>query len=81
MRLILCLLILWTSALPAQTASPQACWVYQTPDARFRLEVVASGLHVPVSLAFLPDRTHALLAERPTGRLSLLDLNTGATLP
>ena len=54
-----------------------SCWSYQTPDAHFQVKVVARGLSVPVSLAFLPDG-RALVAERPIGRLSLLDLRSGA---
>ena len=56
------------------------CWRYDTPDARFQAEVVARGLSVPVSLAFLPDG-RALVAERPVGRLSIVDLGTGTLTP
>lgn len=63
------------------SADPPACWIYQTADARFRLELVAKGLNVPVSLAFLPGGHLALLAERAPGRLSYLDLTSGAVTP
>lgn len=57
-----------------------SCWTYRTPDARFRAEVVARDLTVPVSIAFLPDG-RALVAERPVGRLSFVNLRTGALTP
>ncbi|HEV7703287.1 MAG TPA: PQQ-dependent sugar dehydrogenase [Gemmatimonadaceae bacterium] len=65
-------------AAPADTVG--ACWSYQTPDARFRAEIVATGLRVPVSLAFLPDG-RAIVAERPAGKLDFVDLRTGTTTP
>ncbi|HMI57214.1 MAG TPA: PQQ-dependent sugar dehydrogenase [Gemmatimonadaceae bacterium] len=57
-----------------------ACWNYRTPDASFRAEIVASGLKVPVSLAFLSDG-RALVAERPVGKLDFVDLRSGAITP
>ena len=57
-----------------------SCWTYQISDARFRAEVVARGLTVPVSIAFLPDG-RALVAERPVGRLSFVELRSGALTP
>jgi len=57
-----------------------SCWSYRSPDARFRVEVVARGLTVPVSIAFLPDG-RALVAERPVGRLSYVDPQSGALAP
>lgn len=68
------------AALHAQTTATDSvgtCWDYDTPDAHFQVEVVARGLTVPVSLAFLPDG-RALVAERPVGRLSFVDLGSGA---
>src|SRR5262249_40446369 len=50
-------------------------WNYRTPEEQFRVEVVATGLTAPVSLAFLPDGP-ALVADRPEGRLSLFDPST-----
>lgn len=46
----------------------------------FRLETVASGLGVPWAMAFVDDR-HALVSERAAGRLSLVDLESGAIVP
>jgi aldose sugar dehydrogenase len=54
-----------------------SCWSYETADAHFQVQVVARGLSVPVSLAFLPDG-RALVAERPIGRLSFVNLHSGA---
>lgn len=54
-----------------------SCWRYDTPDAHFQVQIVARGLEVPVSLAFLPDG-RAIVAERPVGRLSFVDLESGA---
>jgi glucose/arabinose dehydrogenase len=68
------------SELRAQATSTDtvgSCWSYETADAHFQVQVVARGLTVPVSLAFLPDG-RALVAERPLGRLSFVDLRTGA---
>ncbi|MDQ2768433.1 MAG: PQQ-dependent sugar dehydrogenase, partial [Gemmatimonadota bacterium] len=57
-----------------------ACWSYHSPDADFRAEVIARGLGVPVSLAFLSDG-RAIVAERPVGKLDFLDLRSGAITP
>ena len=73
----------FASKLLAQSAAPDtvgSCWTYDTPDARFRAIVVARGLTVPVSLAFLSD-TQALVAERPIGWLDYVSLRTGALTP
>jgi glucose/arabinose dehydrogenase len=42
----------------------------------FRTKVIVSGLKVPSAIAFLPDG-RALLAERATGRVSLVDVTKG----
>lgn len=75
-----CVAVEAPAELHAQAAARDSvgtCWYYDTPDAHFQVEVVARGLTVPVSLAFLPDG-RALVAERPVGRLSFVDLGTGA---
>ena len=69
-----------TRAQDAPSDTVGACWSYQTPDARFSAEIVASGLKIPVSLAFLADG-RALVAERPVGRLDFVDLRSGAITP
>jgi aldose sugar dehydrogenase len=63
------------SAQDAAVESTATSWTYVSQNARFRAEVVASGLQVPVSLSFLPDG-RMLVADRPTGQLYLLDLTT-----
>lgn len=47
---------------------------------RFRVEVVTTGVEVPSALEFLPDG-RLLLAERPSGRLSCVDLASGIRTP
>ena len=47
-------------------------WSYTTPEAKFQVEVMASGFKAPVGLSFLPDG-RLLVADRPVGRLSLFD--------
>lgn len=69
--------------LRAQELAPDSigsCWTYDTPDARFRVDVVAHGLRVPGSIAFL-SATRAFVAERQVGRLSFVDLRSGALSP
>jgi glucose/arabinose dehydrogenase len=46
----------------------------------FRIEVVAVGLEVPSGLVF-PSRTECLIAERPSGRLTRVELETGDKTP
>jgi glucose/arabinose dehydrogenase len=55
-------------------------WTYDTPDGHVRVEVVATGLAAPVSLSFLPDG-RLLIADRPVGILSVLDLATRTRTP
>ena len=42
---------------------------------RFRLETVLTGLEAPAAMTFLPDG-RLLLAERPAGRLSIVDVTS-----
>jgi glucose/arabinose dehydrogenase len=76
-----CLLALLGSAAAVQAAdSVGSKWTYTTPDAKFQVEVVASGFKAPVGLAFLPDG-RLLVADRPVGRLSVLDPATHTVTP
>jgi len=58
----------------ADSAATSSTFV--TPDLQFRADVVARGLTNPAGLSFLPDG-RLLIADRPTGELSVLDLETG----
>ncbi|MGH9601319.1 MAG: PQQ-dependent sugar dehydrogenase [Terriglobales bacterium] len=53
---------------------------FESESARYRVEVVAKGLEQPSAMIFLPDG-RALLAERRSGRVDLLDVHTGALTP
>jgi len=57
--------------------STATSWTYQSQNARFTAEVVATGLQRPVALSFLPDG-RLLVADRQIGQLSILDFGTGA---
>ena len=56
--------------------STATSWTYQSQNARFTAEVVATGLQRPVALSFLPDG-RLLVADRQIGQLSILDVRTG----
>lgn len=58
---------LW-AALPAAASSVEPA---------FRVETVVSGLAVPWAMAFV-DEARAVVSERAAGRLSLVDVSTGA---
>ena len=57
--------------------STATSWTYQSQNARFTAEVVATGLQRPVALSFLTDG-RLLVADRQIGQLSILDVGTGA---
>lgn len=67
-----------TAPLPRQPVldSVGSSWTYESEQARFRVEVIATGIRVPWGIAFLPDG-RALVTDRPVGRLELMDATTG----
>ncbi len=69
--------VVW--AAPAQDRVG-ARFTYTTPEQRFEVEVLATGLTAPVGLSFLPDG-RLLVADRPVGRLSVFDPATRALTP
>ncbi len=73
-------LTLMTLAMPAAQSPalvPRELGVFDTKRGRVRLEVVADSLQIPSGIAFLPDG-RALVGERANGRMSLIDVRTGA---
>jgi glucose/arabinose dehydrogenase len=58
---------------------PSARRIYRADrwDRSQEVEVIAAGLKVPVGMSFLPDG-RLLIADRPTGHLSVLDPATRA---
>lgn len=65
-------------AVAFQAAVPVDTVVASPAGVRFRVERVAQGLRIPSALIFLPDG-RAIVAQRGTGELSLLDVRSGAT--
>ncbi|HUK63712.1 MAG TPA: PQQ-dependent sugar dehydrogenase, partial [Dongiaceae bacterium] len=57
--------------------STATSWTFDSENARYVVEVVDSGLKAPVSFSFLPDG-RMLAADRPTGRLLIVNTATGA---
>jgi glucose/arabinose dehydrogenase len=81
LTLLPALVLALSSAARAQTQDTVGSqWTYDTPDARFRVEVIAAGLEIPVGMSFLPDG-RLLIADRPTGRLSVLEPATRTMTP
>ncbi len=67
----------------AQEAKPDTIghrWELGTQLLSITAEVVATGLRVPFGLAFLPDG-RAILSDRPTRRLAIVDIRTGTISP
>lgn len=54
--------------------------IVESQAARFRIDVVARGLEIPSSMAFLPDG-RALATERRLRRITLIDLASGKITP
>ena len=52
----------------------------ESEETNFRIETVASGLQIPWAMAFLPDG-RAVVSERTSGRINLLDIQTGKFFP
>ncbi|MBI3790062.1 MAG: PQQ-dependent sugar dehydrogenase [Gemmatimonadetes bacterium] len=76
---LLPLFLLQPKRTSAQSPRPDTIgqrWTYDGLTGPYVAEVAATGLRVPFGLAFLPDG-RALLSDRPTGRLALLDLRSG----
>jgi len=69
------LILALCAASSAKTQEVGSRWTYATRDARFQVEVVATGLTAPAGLSFLPDG-RLLVADRPVGRLSAFDPTT-----
>lgn len=61
-------------------AEPHDLGVVESEEANFRIEVIAEGLEIPWGIDFLPDG-RALITERTNGRMSILDVETGALTP
>ena len=69
------MLVLTLALVAVAQDSVGTVWTEDTPDARVRIEVVATSLVAPAGLSFLPDG-RLLIADRPAGALSVLDLTT-----
>lgn len=80
-RIICCtsLAALAAATAPTNAADPAAA-VIESEAATFRIEHVAGGLEIPWAIAFLSD-DHALVSERAAGRISLVELDSGAVTP
>ncbi len=68
-------------AQPAQDTTrfgpPGRQWVLPSEQGEIRAEIVASGIRVPSSIAFLPDG-RMLVSDRAVGRIWVVDTSTGA---
>lgn len=73
-------LALYASAAAAADESVGSRWTYTTPDAKFQVEVLATGLKAPVGMSFLPDG-RLLVADRPVGVLSVFDPSSRTLTP
>ena len=64
----------------SENGARESLGVFESEAARFRIDVVARGLEIPSSMAFLPDG-RALVTERRLRRISLIDLASGEITP
>ncbi|HEV7510274.1 MAG TPA: hypothetical protein VGO27_01160, partial [Candidatus Acidoferrum sp.] len=58
-------------------SSLQAQTVFNAHGVRYQSEIVGTGLKQPSAMVFLPDG-HALVVERQSAKLDLLDVNSGS---
>lgn len=61
-------------------APPPEPLVFDSESVRFRVETVAEGLKVPSAMAFLPNG-RALVTQRKSGEITLLDVGSGRLTP
>ena len=76
---VACLSVLLVGAADADSSAPVPP-VIESEETEFRVETVASGLQIPWAMAFLPDG-RAVVSERTSGRINLLDVKTGEFFP
>src|SRR5713101_9966617 len=70
LRNLFVLTVLGFTSLQAQT-------VFESQSVRYQVEVLATGLHQPSAMVFLPDG-RALVVERRSAKIDLLDVKTGS---
>lgn len=58
----------------------QAQTVFTSQSVRYRVDVIATGLQQPSAMVFLSD-AHALVVERRSAKIDLLDVKSGSLVP